>query len=192
MQPLVAKSLVRPGELCLIVFHDGIQAVIDTSDHLIFGNNRNLARREKVLRNCGAPEPDASKPAKVLRSSRYAHSFCTLLLCHALPLIHDDDVVAMIRLDVQPFTSHFTHPAGYPTGYDAAGNPVRSHHLSLEFRFHYSASHSNAVVIIPFEQAACSTSRRTTRPRPLADRRAASRPGAGGVRRRGWGRHHLA
>ena len=79
----------------------------------------------------------------------------------------------MIRLDVQPFTSHFTHPAGYPTGYDAAGNPVRSHHLSLEFRFHYSASHSNAVVIIPFEQAACSTSRRTTRPRPpLADRRA--------------------
>ena len=55
VQPLVAKSLVRPGELCLIVFHDGIQAVIDTSDHLIF------------------PEPDASEPAKVLRSSRYSH-----------------------------------------------------------------------------------------------------------------------
>ena len=70
VQPLVAKSLVRPGELCLIVFHDGIQAVIDTSDHLIFGNNRNLARREKVPRNCCAPRQDASEPAKVLRSSR--------------------------------------------------------------------------------------------------------------------------
>ena len=105
VQPLVAKSLVRPGELCLIVFHDCIQAVIDTSDHLIFGNSRNLARREKVLRNCGAPEPDASKPAKVLRSSRYAQRrtftcrsltcrYCTHLLCHAA---HAHDALPLIR-----------------------------------------------------------------------------------------------
>ena len=65
---------MRPGALCLIVFHDDIQAVIESSDYFIFGNNRNLARREKVPRNCGAPEPDDSEPAKVLRSSRYAHS----------------------------------------------------------------------------------------------------------------------
>ena len=29
----------------------------------------------------------------------------------------------------------------------------RSHHLSIEFRFHYSTSHSNAIVIITFVQA---------------------------------------
>ena len=174
MQPLVAKSLVRPGELCLIVFHDGIQAVIDTSDHLIFGNNRNLARREKVLRNCCAPEPDASKPAKVLRSSMYTHSFCTLLLCHALPLIHDDDVVAMIRGDVLPFTSPFTHPVGAPTGYDAVGAPTVhiTFHSNSNFQVHYSASHSNAVVItIPFAQAACSGVGRRGRGRPHHVRR---------------------
>ncbi len=34
--------------------HDDLQAVIDTSDHLVFGNNRNLTRREKH----GAPQPD--------------------------------------------------------------------------------------------------------------------------------------
>jgi hypothetical protein len=69
----------------LIVFHDDIQAVIDTSDHFIFGNNRNLARREKVPRNCGASEPDASEPAKVLRSFRYAHSHAAIALsCYAM------------------------------------------------------------------------------------------------------------
>ena len=33
----------------------------------------------------------------------------------------------------------------------------------VKFLFHYSTSHSNAIVVIPFVQAACSTSRRTTR-----------------------------
>jgi hypothetical protein len=90
VQPLVGERLrvVRPGELCLIKFHDDIidiQAVIDTSDHLIFGNYRNLARREKVPRNCGAPEPDASEPAKILRSSRCANSHTAIALsCYAM------------------------------------------------------------------------------------------------------------
>ena len=32
----------------------------------------------------------------------------------------------------------------------------------FEFQFHYSTFHSNTIVIVPFVQAACSTSRRTT------------------------------
>jgi hypothetical protein len=37
----------------------------------------------------------------------------------------------------------------------------------LEFYFHYSAFHSNDIVIISFVQAACSTSRRHARLRAL-------------------------
>ena len=34
--------------------------------------------------------------------------------------------------------------------------------ILFDFRFHYSTSHSNAIFIIPFVQAACSTSRSTS------------------------------
>jgi hypothetical protein len=35
--------------------------------------------------------------------------------------------------------------------------------IFFDFRFYYSTSHSNSIVVIPFVQVACSTSRRTTR-----------------------------
>ncbi len=116
MQPLVGERLrvVRPGELCLIKFHDDIidiQAVIDTSDHLIFvitgiWREGRKFRETAVLQN---------------RMHLSQRKFFDLLGAQIhIPLLHSP---------AMPCTS--THPRRRRRGYDTGGASSRSHHLSL-------------------------------------------------------------
>jgi hypothetical protein len=57
--------------------------------------------------------------------------------------------------NILPFVNPSVTSGGYLPNHNILSPP--------QFRFHYSTSHSNAIVIIPFVRAACSNSRRTTR-----------------------------